>query len=315
MTTFPISDLKTIVCLMGPTASGKTDFAIELVNQGLFEIISVDSAMVYKGMDIGTAKPEPTLLDAIPHRLIDICEPYETYSVAQFRVDAQKAIEEILAKGKIPLLVGGTMLYFKALQEGLSTLPAADSAIRAELSLIAAQQGWQSLYERLEKIDPSAAQKIHPNDPQRLQRALEIYYITGKTMTQLLMENKKNVLPYQYINLILFPTDRILLREKIAQRFKQMLKKGFIDEVEMLKNEPRLTMDNPSMKSVGYRQAWLYLEEQLTYAEMEEKSITATHQLAKRQLTWARTWPNALLFEYHERNPIIDLLKKQYPFF
>lgn len=288
---------KAIVCLMGPTASGKTDLAIELVKQGPFEIVSVDSAMVYRGMDIGTAKPDPITLRTAPHRLIDICEPYQNYSVAQFRADAYQAIEHIFSAGKIPLLVGGTMLYFKGLLEGLSNLPMANPQIRGELLAEAGSHGWQSLHQRLQTVDPIAAARIHPNDPQRLQRALEIYLITGKPMTELLAEHKKEQFPYKVINLILFPSDRILLREKILRRFRQMLTKGLILEVEQLKKDTRLTLEQPSMKSVGYRQVWLYLEGKLSYQDMEERGIIATQQLAKRQLTWLRTWPNASLFD------------------
>jgi tRNA dimethylallyltransferase len=307
-----IKESKTIICLMGPTASGKTQLAIELLKQGPFEIISVDSAMVYRGMDIGTAKPEPAILDIAPHRLIDQCEPYEIYSAARFRIDACREIEQIVAQGKIPLLVGGSMLYFKALQEGLSNLPAANPVIRAELLAEAAQTGWEALHKRLQQIDPVAAARIHPNDPQRLQRALEIYLVTGKSMTQIVAETQKESFPYKAINLILFPSDRLLLRATIAQRFRQMLTKGLVAEVEQLKKDTRLTLEKPSMKSVGYRQVWLYLEGKLSYQEMQERGIIATQQLAKRQLTWARTWPGAILLDTVQpaiMNDILPFLK------
>lgn len=299
---------KTIVCLMGPTASGKTDLAIDLLKYAPFEIISVDSAMVYRGMDIGTAKPEPAILQIAPHRLINQCEPYEAYSAAQFRSDALQEIENIFALGRIPLLVGGTMLYFKALQQGLATLPEANPLIRAQLLAEAEQSGWASLYARLQKIDPIAAARIHPNDPQRLQRALEVYLITGQSITHLLAESQQTPFPYPVINLILAPSDRNLLREKIVQRFSKMLTKGFVEEVQRLQQDPRLTVDKPAMKSVGYRQVWLYLQGILGYQDMQERGIIATQQLAKRQLTWLRTWPNASCFDSCAPNTMEKIL-------
>lgn len=286
----------TIICLMGPTASGKTDIAIELLKHLPVDIISVDSAMVYRGMDIGTAKPEPAVLAAAPHRLINLCEPFETYSAAQFRQDALQEIEAILAAKRIPLLVGGTMMYFKALQQGLSILPAANPQIREELTLEAAQKGWQALHERLQAVDPISAAKIHPNDAQRLQRALEVYLITGQPVS-ILQQAAKQPLPYRVINLILAPGDKNLLKERIAARFRQMLTKGFIDEVINLRLDTRLTIAAPSMRAVGYRQIWQYLDGEISYQEMQEHGIIATQQLAKRQFTWLNAWENANWFD------------------
>lgn len=297
-----------VICLMGPTASGKTELAIALLEHGPFEIISVDSAMVYRGMDIGTAKPEPEVLARAPHRLIDICEPYENYSAAQFRADALQAIEQTRSAGRIPLLVGGTMMYFKALQQGLSHLPPANPAIRAELTARAEREGWEVLHQQLQAVDPVAAARIHPNDPQRLQRALEIYLASGKTMTAHIAEDSKEEFPYPIINLIIAPSDRNILRDNIAQRFRQMLTKGFVAEVERLKTDPRLTVDKPAMKSVGYRQVWEYLDAKISYQDMSEHGIIATQQLAKRQLTWLRAWQNASWFDSLAANKLEKIL-------
>jgi len=297
---------------MGPTASGKTDLAVELVQRLPCDIISVDSAMVYRGMDIGTAKPTPDVLAIAPHRLLDICDPAEPYSAGQFRTDALHEIENILAKGRIPLLVGGTMLYFHTLQNGLSELPQADPIIREKILNEAKQFGWQYLHERLQKIDPVSAQRIHPNDPQRLQRALEVYEITGKNLTTLCKEDKRQTLPYQLINLALAPADRDLLHQRIALRFQQMLDQGFITEVENLYRRGDLHADFPSIRAVGYRQAWDYLEGLLTVEEMQERAVIATRQLAKRQLTWLRSWQNVNWFDSEDPgklNKILTIIK------
>lgn len=294
MTTF---DSLPIFCLMGPTASGKTNLAIELVRQFPFEIISVDSAMVYRGMDIGTAKPDASILKIAPHRLIDIRDPADAYSAAQFREDALREIEDIFAHKKIPLLVGGTMLYFRALQKGLSELPSADAALREKLRLEGEEKGWSVLHARLNEVDPVAAQRIHPNDAQRIQRALEVYELSGKSLTEWQNENPELPSHYQIHNLAIAPNDRAVLHARIAERFDKMLQEGFIDEVKRLYERKDLTIDTPAIRSVGYRQVWEYLEGKLNQDEMREKGIIATRQLAKRQLTWLRNWPEIIWFD------------------
>lgn len=280
-----------VVCLFGPTASGKTPLAIHLVQQFPCEIVSVDSAMVYRGMDIGTAKPEADVLRIAPHRLIDILDPKESYSAGQFRADALREIEDIIANKKIPLLVGGTMMYFRVLQQGLATLPKADLTVRAELQAQAEKEGWESLHMQLASIDPAAAQRINSQDAQRIQRALEVYRLTGKTITSLQLEDTQPLSGYHIHNLALAPADRARLHERIALRFDQMLNAGFIEEVKQLFDRGDLTPDMSSIRSVGYRQAWDYLAGLSHYADMREKAIVATRQLAKRQMTWLRSWP------------------------
>lgn len=287
----------TVIFIMGPTASGKTDIAVKLTDIYPMDIISVDSAMIYRGMDIGTAKPPQDILTLAPHRLINICDPNENYSAAQFCNDAYIEIANIFKLKRIPLLVGGTMMYFKALQQGLSPLPSADDNIRQKILQEAEQLGWIALHEKLKEIDPDSAKRIHPNDPQRLQRALEIYEITQQKPSVIYAEKNKSSFPYRMINIILAPDDREILRERIATRFHNMLQRGFIDEVLQLRARGDLNLNMPSMRSVGYRQVWEYLDGQLTYEEMIEKGIIATRQLAKRQLTWLRTWPDAQWFD------------------
>jgi tRNA dimethylallyltransferase len=275
---------------MGPTASGKTELAVALTEALPVEIISVDSALVYRGMDIGTAKPDAEILGRAPHRLIDICEPEDTYSAARFANDARRHIEEIHQQDRVPLLVGGTMLYFRALLEGLSPLPAADAAIRQRLVEEAALQGWAALHARLERIDPIAAARIHPNDPQRLQRALEVHELTGKPISELQAVREDAVASrYRVARLALYPQDRTLLHQRIARRFDTMLEAGFVGEVERLRARKALNLALPAMKSVGYRQVWQYLDGEISYEEMREKGKVATRQLAKRQLTWLRS--------------------------
>ncbi|SDU26167.1 tRNA dimethylallyltransferase [Pseudomonas pohangensis] len=281
------------IFLMGPTAAGKTDLALELARQLPCELISVDSALVYRGMDIGTAKPDRQTLEAFPHRLIDIRDPLDSYSAADFRADALQAMAEISARGRIPLLVGGTMLYFKALEEGLADMPAADPAVRAELEALANSAGLQVLHEQLAAIDPQSAARIHPNDPQRLIRALEVYRVSGMSMSRHRELQKLGLaagLPYRIARLAIAPLQRQLLHERIALRFKHMLQQGFVAEVEQLYKRGDLHAGLPSMRSVGYRQAWAYLEGDLTLDELEQRGIIATRQLAKRQFTWLRSW-------------------------
>lgn len=298
-----------IVCLMGPTASGKTQLAVELVKQFPFEIISVDSAMVYRGMNIGTAKPSEAILKIAPHHLIDIRDPAEAYSAAQFCEDASRLIEIILSKKKIPLLVGGTMLYFRALQNGLSDLPSADPALRIHLRHEGEQKGWPHLHERLVLIDPVAAQRIHPHDSQRIQRALEIYELTGKNMTTWQLENKELPSSYQIYNLAVMPKDRAILHERIAKRFAEMLEAGLVDEVRQLFARNDLTLDTPAIRSVGYRQVWEYLLGQLSYQEMQERGVIATRQLAKRQLTWLRSWPELVVFDSEGEDVFLEVVR------
>ncbi|WP_049759219.1 tRNA (adenosine(37)-N6)-dimethylallyltransferase MiaA [Tolumonas auensis] len=281
---------------MGPTASGKTALAIELVKRLPCDIISVDSALIYRGMDIGTAKPTAEELAQAPHRLLDIRDPFQTYSAADFRQDALREIETIVAQGRIPLLVGGTMLYYKALLEGLSPLPAADPLIRQAIEAEASLSGWEALHAQLQSIDPVAAARIHPNDPQRLSRALEVYRISGQTLTEL-TQTKGEQLPYRTLQFAIAPTDRELLRQRIAERFHLMLSQGFEQEVRALYDRGDLNADLPSIRCVGYRQMWEYLDGQISYDEMVYRGIVATCQLAKRQMTWLRSWQNVTWLE------------------
>jgi len=295
-----MSQLPPAIFLMGPTAAGKTDLAIELTKVLPCELISVDSALVYRGMDIGTAKPSKELLAEFPHRLIDILDPAQSYSAADFRRDALEAMAEITARGKIPLLVGGTMLYYKALVEGLAQMPAADPEVRAQIEEEAARLGWQALHDQLALIDPISAARIHPNDPQRLSRALEVYRVSGQSMTELRLRQSAQSteaaasglqqLPYTVANLAIAPANRQVLHARIKQRFTNMLEQGFIDEVVALRTRSDLHSGLPSIRAVGYRQVWDYLDGKLTQAEMQERGIIATRQLAKRQFTWLRSW-------------------------
>ncbi|MCP2075912.1 UNVERIFIED_ORG: tRNA dimethylallyltransferase [Pseudomonas lini] len=295
-----MSQLPPAIFLMGPTAAGKTDLAIELTKVLPCELISVDSALVYRGMDIGTAKPSKELLAEFPHRLIDILDPAEAYSAADFRRDALQAMADITARGKIPLLVGGTMLYYKALVDGLADMPAADPEVRAQIEEEAARLGWQALHEQLAAIDPESAARIHPNDPQRLSRALEVYRVSGQSMTALRQRQSAQSteaaasglqqLPYTVANLAIAPANRQVLHRRIEQRFTLMLEQGFIDEVVALRERSDLHAGLPSIRAVGYRQVWDYLDGKLTSAEMQERGIIATRQLAKRQFTWLRSW-------------------------
>lgn len=279
--------------LMGPTASGKTDLAIALRQQLPVEVISVDSALIYKGMDIGTAKPTLAELALAPHRLIDILDPKESYSAMNFREDALKEMADISASGRIPLLVGGTMLYYKALLEGLSPLPSADPIIRAEIEEKAAKIGWVGMHQELLAIDPVAGARINPNDSQRINRALEVFYITGKTMTELTAE-KGEALPYRLLQFAIAPQDRAILHERIALRFQKMMDLGFEEEVKRLFLREDLHIDLPSIRCVGYRQMWEYLQGDISLDEAIYKGICATRQLAKRQITWLRGWKDEI---------------------
>ena len=281
------------IFLMGPTASGKTDLAIQLRQQLPVEVISVDSALIYRGMDIGTAKPSKAELALAPHRLIDICDPAESYSAANFRTDALREMQEIRAQGKIPLLVGGTMLYYKALLEGLSPLPSADEKVRSEIEAKAALIGWAGLHQELCKIDPISAQRINPNDSQRINRALEVFYLTGKTLTELTAQ-KGEALPYDILQFAIAPEQREVLHLRIEQRFHKMIELGFQQEVEKLYRRPDLNENLPSIRCVGYRQMWEYLRGDYDHDEMVFRGICATRQLAKRQITWLRGWTSPI---------------------
>lgn len=284
-----------VIFLMGPTASGKTDLAIALRQHLPVEIISVDSTLVYRGMDIGTAKPTAQELAAAPHRLIDIRDPAEPYSAADFCADAEREITQIIAEGKIPLLVGGTMLYFRALLDGLAEMPAADPVVRAQIEQVANEFGWSSIHAELAKVDPESAAEIHPNHSQRLSRALEVYRVSGKTMSELRQLQQQNVgIPflqrYSVAQIAMAPRDRQVLHTRIADRFLRMLEQGLIDEVSRLHKRTDLHPDLPAMRAVGYRQVWDYLDGALAHEEMIERGIIATRQLAKRQFTWLRGW-------------------------
>ena len=292
---------------MGPTAAGKTDAAIFLHEKYGCDIISVDSALVYKQMDIGTAKPDTETLAKAPHALIDIIQPWESYSAAGFVGDAYKLMEKAQAEGNIPLLAGGTMMYYRSLQQGLSKLPDANKQIRADLVLQAEKHGWNYMHQQLHIIDPESAARINKNDPQRIQRALEVHAITGQTMTELYQQDKGVDLDYQTLKLVIAP-ERSLLHKRIEQRFHLMMKQGFIEEVEKLKASPQISFDMPSMRCVGYRQVWQYLDGKLNYDEMIFKGIVATRQLAKRQWTWLRKEQNTIWLDSTQKG-YIDKIK------
>ena len=277
------------IFIMGPTASGKTDLAVDLVEKYPCELISVDSALVFKDMDIGTAKPDDATLARAPHKLISFLDPSESYSVAEFRHDALAEMKKATDAGKVPVLVGGTMLYFRALENGLADMPNADPIIRDRLLLEAKANGWQSLHDRLAEVDPESAARIHPNDPQRIQRALEVHEISGVSMTELHRRASVNAFPYRLLKIALIPSDREWLRQRAALRFDIMIKAGFIEEVKSLYERGDLNENLPSIRCVGYRQAWDYLEGKVDYEEMKNRAIIATRQLAKRQLTWLRS--------------------------
>lgn len=284
------SVLDGVICISGPTAAGKTALAMELFDRFPCEIISVDSALIYRGMDIGTAKPSKEELQKYPHHLVDILDPVENYSAADFAADATDLIKDIRNKQKTAILVGGTMLYYKALLAGLSELPQSDPQIRAKIESDAEKLGWEALHHRLAEIDAVSAKRIHPNDPQRITRALEVFELTGKSLTQL-TEQQKPGLQIPTWQIAIAPNDRKVLHERIEQRFDFMLNDNFQGEVERLKKRDDLHLDLPSMRCVGYRQMWQYLNGELSYEEMRERGIIATRQLAKRQITWLRSWP------------------------
>jgi tRNA dimethylallyltransferase len=289
------------ICLMGPTACGKTDLAIALSQQFAIEIINVDSAQIYQDMDIGTGKPPISIREKIKHHLMDFLDPQTPYSAAQFRHDALILMAEITQRGHIPLLVGGTMLYYKILQEGMSSLPMASKDVRKKLDELAAKKGWQALYDMLVQRDPVTAKRIKLNDTQRIQRALEIHELTGYPMSYWLSQPKQeNAAPYDFINIALLPmqTPRNILHERIQRRFDSMLAQGLIDEVKKLMRREELHDALPSIRAVGYRQVWQYLKQEISYDQMRECAIAATRQLAKRQLTWLRSWKALNQFDF-----------------
>jgi tRNA dimethylallyltransferase len=283
------------VLIMGATASGKTGLSLELAERYDCEIISVDSAQVYRGMDIGSAKPDAATLALVPHHLIDILDPLEAYSAARFASDALKLITGIQARGRLPLLVGGTMLYFRALTRGLSDLPTADESIRTQLEAEAARVGWPAMHERLQSLDPQTAARLHPNDQQRIQRALEVIEISGRTMGEH-FATRSEILAPPYLSVVMEPPDRARLHQRIEQRFLQMMDAGFLAEVQRLYARGDLHLELPALRAVGYRQLWLHLQGLSTYSEAVAQGIAATRQFAKRQLTWLRN-ETALRFD------------------
>jgi tRNA dimethylallyltransferase len=298
-----------IFCLMGPTASGKTALACELVHAFPFEIISVDSAMIYKHMNIGTAKLTAEEFLKAPHHLIDKIDPDQSYSVAEFCQDASDLMKAIHQRGKIPLLVGGSMMYFKALQQGLSSLPPADARLRTQLEAQAQEVGWDVLHQRLNEIDPQTAARIHRHDGQRIQRALEVFYLTGISLSDFIAQAKTKS-SFQFVNFILFPHDRAWLHQRIAQRFVQMLENGLIEEVRQLQTRWNLNTTHPSMRCVGYHQVLDYLQGTIAESSLVEKGIAATRQLAKRQLTWLRHWENGFYYDPQNQTFMTDMMAK-----
>ncbi len=302
--------MQPLICLMGPTAAGKTALAIELTQRLPCDIVSVDSAMVYRGMDIGTAKPSQAELTLAPHRLIDCVDPADAYSAGRFREDALREIAAITARGRIPLLVGGTMLYFRVLQQGIAPLPSANASLRATLSAQGESAGWATLHALLARHDPKAAARIHPADKQRIQRALEVYQLSGKTISAWQSEDTNPLANYRVYNLAIAPQDRAVLHARIAARFSQMLAAGFIDEVTHFYQRGDLDATLPAMRTVGYRQIWSYLTGEIDRDTMHNQALAATRQLAKRQLTWLRRWPNCMWFD-SESHQVVDQVLTQ----
>ena len=300
------------IILIGPTASGKTALSAQLAQSLQCEVISVDSAQIYKDMNIGTAKPDAEFLAQTPHHGIDIIEPHETYSAAKFRDDALIHMREITERGKIPLLVGGTMLYFKALIEGMNDLPEADPMVRLMIDTLAEEKGWPGVHANLMKVDPETAARLDPNDSQRVQRAMEIYHLTGKPMSEWLAKPKYVYFPYTPINIVITPSDRGVLHDRIATRFTEMLNAGLVDEVAKLRDDYPLEATMPSMRCVGYRQAWQHLNGAFGVAELFDQGVAATRQLAKRQLTWLRGMEEDGVAQFDCLDPQMDTLVLDY---
>ena len=296
-----------VVCLMGPTASGKTDIAIQLAESVPSSIISVDSALVYRGLNIGAAKPDAETLARAPHKLIDIRDPEENYSAGEFVIDAQREIDAAHESGRLPILAGGTMLYFRSLTEGMADMPAANVDVRKRIDKIAAAQGWPAMHARLTEIDPVAAERINANDSQRIQRALEVYEVSGRTLSAWHADQKREVPAYQYLKLALIPQDRAVLHSRIEQRLTQMIAGGFVDEVRSLRQRPGLTAAHSSTRSVGYRQFWQYLDGDFDLETATFKALVATRQLAKRQLTWLRSESEMLVIDPLEADAFVAI--------
>ncbi|TQM12924.1 tRNA dimethylallyltransferase [Pseudoxanthomonas sp. 3HH-4] len=298
----PLDARPLAIAIMGPTASGKTAFALEVAQRFGGEIVSVDSALVYRGLDIGAAKPTAEEQARVTHHLLDVRDPWQAYSAAEFAQDARGALDDVASRGRLPILAGGTGLYFQALLEGLAAMPAADAALRADITAEAQTQGWPALHAALAQVDPAAAARIHATDPQRIQRALEVYRLTGKPISQWQREASGMRLPFRVLKLVLAPADRTVLHERIARRFDLMLEQGFLDEVRRLRALPTMQavaapLDLPAVRAVGYRQAWEYLDGQGDATTFRERAIAATRQLAKRQLTWLRGERDARWFD------------------
>ncbi len=296
-----------VIALMGPTGAGKTACALALAREFPLEIISVDSALVYRGLDIGTAKPDPVQQRAVRHHLLDICDPSEPYSAARFRQDAVAAIAGIRARRRVPLLVGGTGLYFRALQHGLTVLPAADPALRCELEATFVGRGEHAMHQRLQQVDPVSAARIHPNDPQRVLRALEIFMLSGRPMSELLAVTAPSAAPFAILNWVIAPRERSALHARLAARFHAMLERGLINEVIGLRAQPALDADTPAMRAVGYRAVWQYLAGELSFEQMVESAVNATRQLAKRQYTWFRAVTDAKWWDSEDRSLVMNL--------
>ncbi|MBI2802944.1 MAG: tRNA (adenosine(37)-N6)-dimethylallyltransferase MiaA [Gammaproteobacteria bacterium] len=305
----PATQVSAVICLMGPTGAGKTACAIELARRFPIEIISVDSALVYRGLDIGTAKPDPGLRREIPHHLIDVCDPAESYSAARFRRDASDLIGQIRARGRTPLLVGGTGLYFRALVSGISELPAADAPLRLRLQADLAKLGTKALHARLSAVDPQSAARIHPNDPQRILRALEIHDLTGQSMTAAIAAARPQPLAFPVVRWVVAPRDRTQLHQRLARRFDDMLERGLINEVCALRARADLDLNKSALRAVGYRAAWQYLSGSLTYSQMREAAIVATRQLAKRQYTWFRAEAGAHWWDSDDPSLVFSLIR------
>ena len=285
------------IALMGPTASGKTALAVQWAQQLDTEVVSVDSALVYRGLDIGAAKPDAATRALAPHHLVDVRDPHEVFSAADFAREALPPMQALAARGRVPLLVGGTGLYFSALLRGLSDMPEADPALRALIAAEAAQRGWPALHDELAAVDPAAGQRIKPQDQQRIVRALEVFRATGRPISHWQQDTPRHVFPFRVLRLVLAPADRAVLHERIARRFDQMLAEGFLDEMRRLRADPRLHPDLPSMRAVGYRQAWRHLDGDTDAATFRDQAIAATRQLAKRQITWLRAQADARWFD------------------
>ena len=299
--------LEGALIITGPTSSGKSSLALELARHVDMEIISADSAQVYRGMDIGTAKPSANILNSIPHHLVDIREPTEPYSAADFRQDILKLVPEIRSRGRLPVIVGGTMLYLKVLKEGLADLPQADHEIRQEIDKMAGEKGWAAVHQELKRIDPDSALRINPTDSQRLQRALEVYRVTGSTITEL-HKIAPMTCPFPLTEIGIMPPDRAQLHKSISQRFHTMLEQGFVDEVIALKSNSNNHRALPAIRAVGYRQMWSYLDGDIDYSSMVKKSIIATRQLAKRQYTWLRSWQGMMLMGLADPEEVLKII-------